>query len=230
MILHILQHDPTEGPGAIVDWADARGHILQTTHVYRADPLPDVAAGDLLVIMGGPMNIYQDRDYPWLKAERAFLARYVEMDGRALGICLGAQFLADALGGRVTQNPQVEVGWFPVRFTDEARAMFPCLPAAKETVHWHGDTFELPAGAVRLGTSEACTNQGFLYDGRVLGLQFHAEMTREFAMLLVEQAGPDLQPAAFVQDGRAILGRPDADFQSAHALLFEILDAVFSEH
>lgn len=229
MILHILQHDPIEGPGEIADWAARRGHTLQTTHVYRGGQLPDIGTGDLVVVMGGPMNIYQDRDYPWLKAERSYLSEHIKAGGRALGICLGAQFLADALGGRVTQNPQVEIGWFPVRFTDEARSMFPCLPAAKEIVHWHGDTFELPAGAMRLGASEACANQGFLYEGRILGLQFHAEMTREFATLLAEQAGPDLQPAAFVQDGRTILGRPDADFQSAHALLFEMLDAVFSQ-
>jgi GMP synthase-like glutamine amidotransferase len=227
MILHILQHDPEEGPGAIASWAAARGHVLQTTHVYRGEPLPDVGSGDLLVIMGGPMNIYQDRDHTWLRAERSFLERHIGEGGRALGICLGAQLLADALGGRVTQNPEVEIGWFPVRFTDEARALFPFLPAAKEIVHWHGDTFELPVGAMRLGTSEACANQGFLHDGRILGLQFHAEMTPEFAAILVQQAGPDLQPASFVQDGQMILGRPDADFQSAHALLYELLDAVF---
>jgi len=228
MILHILQHDPDEGPGAIADWAAARGHALQTTHVYRGGSLPNVGFDDLLVVMGGPMNIYQDREHPWLKAERSFLERYIKTGGRALGVCLGAQLLADALGGRVTQNPDVEIGWFPVRFTNEARVLFPFLPIAKEIVHWHGDTFELPAGAMRLGTSEACINQAFLYDGRILGLQFHAEMTREFASMLVQQAGSDLQPAPFVQDGQTILGRPDVDFQSAHALLYELLDAVFS--
>lgn len=228
MILHILQHDPDEGPGAIAHWATARGHSLRTTHVYRGEAQPEVESGDLLVVMGGPMNIYQDRDHPWLRAERLFLERHIGRGGRAMGVCLGAQLLADALGGRVTQNSQVEIGWFPVRFTDEARALFSFLPEEKDIVHWHGDTFELPAGATRLGASEACANQGFLYGGRVLGLQFHAEITREFAAALLRQAGPDFQPAEFVQDGQTILGRSDADFQSAHTLLYELLDAVFS--
>jgi GMP synthase-like glutamine amidotransferase len=227
MILHILQHDPDEGPGAIADWAAARGHALRTTHVYRGDALPDLESGDLLVAMGGPMNIYQDRDHPWLRAERSFLERHIGKGGRALGVCLGAQLLADALGGRVMQNSQVEIGWFPVRFTDEARALFPFLPEEKEIMHWHGDTFELPAGAMRLGTSEACANQGFLYEGRILGLQFHAEVTRDFAAALLRQAGTDLRPEAFVQDGQTILGHSDADFESAHTLLSGLLDAVF---
>lgn len=223
--LLVLQHHPCESPGAILDWAVSRDCSITTTHLHRNDPLPDAA--DFLVVMGGPMNIYQDRDHPWLRAERSFLQSHIAAGKPAIGVCLGAQLLADALGGRVTQNPRVEIGWFPVEFTPEARARFPVLPATIEALHWHGDTFELPAGALRLATSAACANQGFLYDNRVLGLQFHPEMTRAVATKLVAECGAELTPAEFVQTGDTILAAPDAAFADAHRLLCELLDAVF---
>jgi GMP synthase-like glutamine amidotransferase len=227
MHLHVLQHHPCESPGAILDWARERGCATSTTHLHRGEPLPDAAAVDFLVVMGGPMNIYQDRDHPWLRAERAFLEAHIASGKPAVGVCLGAQFLADALGGRVTQNPRVEIGWWPVEFTPEARERFPFLPEKLETLHWHGDTFELPAGAMRLAASAACANQGFLYDDRVLALQFHPEMTREVAANLVAEFGPEQQPAEFVQSGEAILSAPDEAFAAAHRLLRDLLDAVF---
>jgi len=223
--LHVLQHHPAESPGAILDWAAGRDYSIATTHLYRDEPLP--AATDFLVVMGGPMNIYQDRDHPWLQAERAFLEAHIAAGRPAIGVCLGAQLLADALGGRVTQNPRVEIGWWPVEFTSEARERFPFLPENIETLHWHGDTFELPAGALRLATSAACANQGFLHDGRVLGLQFHPEMTRTVAAELVADCGASLEPAEFVQSGDTILAAPDAAFANAQRLLRELLDAVF---
>jgi GMP synthase-like glutamine amidotransferase len=185
------------------------------------------AAANFLVVMGGPMNIYQDRDHPWLRKERTFLEAHIAAGRPAIGVCLGAQLLADALGGRVTQNPRIEIGWWPVEFTPEARERFPFLPEKIETLHWHGDTFELPAGALRLATSAACANQGFLHDGRVLGLQFHPEMTRAVAAELVAECGANLDPAEFVQPGDTILAAPDAAFAGAQRLLRELLDAVF---
>lgn len=224
MRIHVLQHDAAEGPGLIAEWAAGQGRAVATTHLYRGEPLPDPAAIDALVVMGGPMNIYQDRDHPWLRAERTFIRAHVAADKPALGICLGAQFLADALGGRVMQNPQLEIGWFPVEFTAEARAQFSALPESLDVLHWHGDTFELPVGATRLATSAACANQGFLH-GRTLALQFHPEMTRDGAAALVAAENP--QPAASVQSGEQILGAPEARFADAHALLRGLLPAVF---
>jgi len=227
MQLHVLQHHHCESPGAILDWARERGCAISTTHLNRGEPLPEAAAVDLLVVMGGPMNIYQDRDHPWLREERAFLETHVAAGKSAVGICLGSQLLADALGARVTQNPRVEIGWWPVEFTPEARARFPFLPEKIETLHWHGDTFELPAGTTRLATSAACANQGFLYEGRVLALQFHPEMTRPVATELAAEFGAALAPAEFVQSGETILAAPDEAFTAAHNLLRDLLNAVF---
>jgi GMP synthase (glutamine-hydrolysing) len=227
MNLHVLQHIDCEGPGAIADWALARGWQIATTQLHRSDPLPDPASVDFLVVMGGPMNIYQDRNHPWLRDERAFIAAHLAAGKPAVGVCLGAQFLADALGGRVIQNPQIEIGCFPVEFTAEARARFPFLPAALPVTHWHGDTFELPAGAMRLASSAACVNQGFLYRDQVLALQFHPEVARDDLAAWLQAFGADPQPAAYVQDRTEILATPAETFTAGHAVLRALLDAIF---
>ncbi len=226
MNLHILQHAGCEGPGAIASWAAARDRPVTTTHLYRGESLPDPAAVDLLIVMGGPMNIYQDRDYPWLRAERAFIGAHVESGKPAVGVCLGSQFLADALGGRVTQNAKIEIGWLPVEFTAEARERFSFLPPALEVLHWHGDTFDLPAGALRLASSFGCLNQGFIHEDRVLALQFHPEITRDGLSMLVAEFGDELEPAEFVQTGDEILSAKDEIFAAANARLFDLLDTV----
>ncbi len=226
MNFHVLQHHGCEGPAAIAAWAAGRGFSLSATHLYRGENLPAVEHIDGLIVMGGPMNIYQDRDHPWLRAERDFIAAHLSAGKPAIGVCLGSQFLADAMGSRVTQNPDIEIGWLPVAFTAEARAAHSFLPASLEVLHWHGDTFDLPAGALRLASSAGCQNQGFLYDGRILALQFHSEATRKSVAGLVAEFGHELAPATFVQPAETILAAPDATFAEAHALLFPLLDAI----
>jgi len=201
--ISVLQHASFEGPGEIAAWAEKRGHPVSITHLYRGDTLPALDSFDLLVVMGGEMNIYQDRDWPWLKGERAFIAAALAQGKKAIGVCLGAQLIADALGARVVQNPEIELGWYPVTWTDAGRDIFPELPATSGVLHWHGDTFGLPPGATRLAASEVCAEQGYVVPGRALGLQFHIEVDPQLVTDYVAGQKPWPQ-GKWVQDGKQI--------------------------
>ncbi len=211
MKVHYLQHVPYEGIGSIAEWARTRGHELSGSLLWTrpeeatgtdhsapsfADfPSPDSL--DLLVVMGGPMNVYEDAEYPWLPAEKELIRACIARGKAVLGICLGAQLIAAAMGGEVTRAPYEEIGWYPVDLTEEGRrlAVFAHLPARFTTLQWHGDTFTIPDGAVHAASSEAVPNQVFtLDDGRVVGLQFHLEETRQSLSELVGAAG-DYLPA-----------------------------------
>jgi GMP synthase-like glutamine amidotransferase len=193
MHIHWLQHVPFEGLGAIETWAQRRGHSLSATRLYAGDPLPEVDSFAMLVVMGGPMGIYDEQEYPWLSLEKSFLQTVIGAEKPVLGICLGAQLVADVLGGRVRANKDKEIGWFPVTRAEEIpNVLKDILPRTQTVFHWHGDTFELPAQSVRLYASEACRNQAFVYKDRVVSLQFHLETTTDSARLLVDNCRHEL--------------------------------------
>jgi GMP synthase-like glutamine amidotransferase len=219
----VLQHAALEGPGEIASWARRRGHSVDVFHLYRDGTLPARDSFDLLVVMGGEMNIYQYRDWPWLSAESTFIKRALAAGKKVLGICLGAQLIADALGGRVVQNPEIELGWLPVTWTTEARATFPGLPAAATVLHWHGDTFGLPPGATRLATSEACSEQGFVIKDKCLGLQFHLEVDPPLVRQFVESQG-EWHTGPHVQTAEAILANASSHCEANRELLHGMLD------
>jgi GMP synthase-like glutamine amidotransferase len=177
MKVHWFQHVEFEGLGLIEAWLRARGHEVSVTRWWAGEVAgADAAACEWLIVMGGPMNIYQHRDYPWLVAEKAAIAAAVARGARVLGVCLGAQLIADVLGGKVMQNAEREIGWWPVRAVGKGEGSRYAFPAEVTVLHWHGDTFTLPPGAVRLAESEGCAQQAFALGERVLGLQFHLEM------------------------------------------------------
>jgi GMP synthase (glutamine-hydrolysing) len=226
--VHYLQHVHFEGIASIEDWARSRGHSLFGTQLFRAADFPARADFDLLVVMGGPMNIYEHEAYPWLEAEKAFLRRAIESGRAVLGICLGAQLLADVLGGPVTRGPQVEIGWFPVKLTPGVNVpVFADFPAEFTVLHWHGDTFAIPPGAAHVASSAGCDHQAFAYDGgRVVGLQFHLEPNPALMRVLVENAGGELiryRDDPWVQSREELLA-PDAPYEMCQALLFSLLD------
>jgi len=224
MRIHSLEHQPAEGPAKIGDWAAARGHSLARTALYAAEAPPELDALDLLVIMGGGMNIYQHRDHPWLVPEKAFLRRAIDARKPILGICLGAQLLADVLGGKVYQNPEKEIGWFPVTFRDRT-GLFAKFPETMNVMHWHGDTYSLPPGARRVAESAGCPQQGFVWSDRVVGLQFHLEMGAVNVADLANVSAEDLTPGRFVQTAAQLTETP-ADLPTAHASLFALLDVL----
>jgi GMP synthase (glutamine-hydrolysing) len=224
MRIHSLEHQPAEGPAKIADWAAVRGHTLARTALYADEAPPGLDAFDLLVIMGGAMNIYQHRDHPWLVTEKQFLRRAIDARKPILGICLGAQLLADVLGGKVYQNPEKEIGWFPVNFRDRA-GLFAQFPETMNVMHWHGDTFDLPPGARLVASSEGCPQQAFVWGDRVVGLQFHLEMGAVNVADLVNVSAEELTPGRFVQSAAQLTETP-ADLPTAHASLFALLDGM----
>lgn len=173
--IHSLEHAANEGPGKIKLWALRRGFQINHTRMDLGEPLPSVDQFDLLVVMGGVMNVYQHRDYPWLVSEKRLISQAIAANKGILGICLGAQLLADAIGGKVFQNSDKEIGWLPVRFLHRSPP-FDQFPESLICFNWHGDTFSLPDTALRVAESAACANQAFISGDRLIGLQFHAEL------------------------------------------------------
>jgi len=209
MRVHFLQHAEHEGLGCIERWLRARGHRVSGTRLHRGEDLPDARDFDWLIVMGGPMNIYEHDRYPWLIAEKFLIRDACVMKKKVLGICLGSQLLADVLGGSVSQSEDQEIGWFDVFLSDDAirSEYFKEFPETFQAFHWHGDTFRYPPGATPLMSSQACPNQAFSWgEGRVLGLQFHLEVELADARRWLEVDAPE--PARFVQSAEEMLRDP----------------------
>lgn len=222
MRAHILQHVPFEGPGSIRDWLANRGARVATVHVYAGEPLPGPGASDLVVLMGGPMSVNDEADHPWLVAEKAFVRDAVDAGVPVLGICLGAQLIAAALGARVYRNAEREIGWFEVRGLPAPPGCF-AFPAVAEAFHWHGETFDLPPGAIHLAESAACRNQAFQVLPKVLGFQFHLETTQDSAALLLQHCGHELTPGPWVQSAEALASAPPEAYARANRLMDGVL-------
>lgn len=218
---------PFEGPAAIADWARRGGHSLTVTGLFHGTPLPAHDEFDLLVVMGGPMSVHDEREYPWLKREKRLIDEALRAAKGVLGVCLGAQLLADVLGARVYRSGEKEIGWHPVRAVrnrpDAASPWAATLPDSFLAFHWHGETFDLPSGAVHLAETDVCPHQAFAIGSQVLALQFHLEVTPESVGELATHCAGDLDGGRHVQSGGELLGSPPK-FREAESLLFGLLD------
>ena len=228
--IHCLQHVPFEGPAGIGDWIHTRGHQLTTTHLYRGEVLPALESVDWIIVTGGPMNVYEHRFHPWLRGEKRFLAAALEAGKTILGVCLGAQLLADVLGARVYQNMEKEIGWLPVSLRPGigAERFFPGAPGQLTVFHWHGDTFDLPAGANCLASSAGCAHQAFALGERVVGLQFHLESTPSSVAALIKHCGDELTGGRFIQTAAEIAGN-NAHFTENQSVLEALLGKLEAE-
>ena len=226
MRVHYLQHVSYEPPAAIADWARERGHDVTGTHCFDGETLPTPTEYDLLVVLGGPMGVHDTDEYPWLPAERDLIADTLDADIPVLGVCLGAQQVAAALGADVYPHVDREVGWFPVETTDSAFHS-PLAPLAPEfpAFHWHGDTYDIPDGGTLLARTPVCRNQAFsAADGLALGLQFHLEATRESVGALVDSVDGDTGSGEYVQSAAELLAE-DAPFEAVRGALDATLDS-----
>ena len=202
MRIHYFQHVPYEGLACIEDWIKQKGYPLSVTRFYEGNPLPVVCSYDWLFVMGGPMGVYEREKYPWLEREIEHIRQAIETGKKIIGICLGNQLIAAALEQAVFPNKEPEIGFFPVKWTADAQnhPLFSTFPDEMLVFHFHGDTFDLPYEARHLCFSEGAKNQGFLYKEKVLGLQYHFELTEEAAIDMIEHNIDQVKPARYVQD------------------------------
>lgn len=225
-----LTHVDFEGPARLEGWANERGHHLEVLRMDQMpDKVPNADAVQALAIMGGPMSV-NDHD-EWLLREAKFIEQVLKSDTPVLGVCLGAQMLARIYGARVYAASHKEIGWWPV---------FGCIDTPKSTVklpdsfvalHWHGETFDLPSGAVQLASSEAVANQAFQLGSRVLGLQFHIEATPESVSAILSGCAHELAAKGrWVQTAGEISASSQAHCGALAPLVYSVLDQLFKDH
>lgn len=203
MKVHYLQHVPFEGLGYIENWLTKNNHTISSTRFYESNyHLPEAGDIDFLIVMGGPMGVYDEDRFPWLTDEKALIRNCIQSGKRVMGICLGAQLIAECLGAKVDKAAHKEIGWFPVMPTQESKQLpwFYELFKDNPTVfHWHGDRFEIPNGGLNLLLSDANANQAFCYNENVIGLQFHLEVTEETVRLISENCADELCESPYIQ-------------------------------
>lgn len=228
MRIHILQHLKHETAGVILEWAKENNHTVQHTHLFdTAHVLPNIKEFDVLIILGGTMGVYEESQYQWLLAEKQLIRQAIQADKFILGICLGSQLLAEALGSKVYQNPKKEIGFFPIYKTTEGQQdlFLQTIPDVWQVFHWHGDTFELPKGATHLFYSKACEQQGFR-KGKLLGLQFHPEVNTSLLLAMIDFEREELVTDAYVQTESDLL-KNDITSQNKK-YIYQLLDNLVS--
>jgi GMP synthase-like glutamine amidotransferase len=239
----VLQHTPTEGPGRVAELLAERKVALDVRHVYRGDDVPaHASAGEIVVVMGGPMGVgdVDDPRHAYLGREIALLREAIARDRPVLGICLGAQLLAAAAGARVYPNTRRvgdgsvvlarEVGWGPVDLANAGREpAFAGLRSKEMVLHWHGDTFDLPRGAVPLASTPVCRNQAFRLGWRHFALQFHCELSAEAIALWVREDAAYVREANGDDGGARILADTERYFADAQPVWDRLLRNIIGQ-
>jgi GMP synthase-like glutamine amidotransferase len=222
--IHYFQHVAHEGLGSIEEWVSLNGHSLTSTKFFESVKIPEVSDIDWLIIMGGPMSVNDEVQFPWLADEKKFIRKAIDTGKTVLGICLGSQLVSAVLGSAVYKNDEKEIGWFDIELTCFAKSskMFSDLNLHTKVFHWHGDTFSLPDKAVHIAYSKACRNQAYIYRERVLALQFHLEQTWDSLHEMIESGRGELTHGKYVQSEKTLLKNRKL-LESNREILFLIL-------
>jgi GMP synthase-like glutamine amidotransferase len=223
MNVHILQHVSFEGIGSIDKWLNQRNANVSYSRFYESNDLPALSEIDIVIIMGGPMSVHDESEFPWLVEEKRFLREAISAGIPILGICLGAQLLASALGAKIYKNSQKEIGWFDITKVPNPGFQF---PDTIKVFHWHGETFTLPPGAVHLARSAACEQQAFQYGENIIGLQFHLETTQETINSLIKNCNDELISDIYIQPETFIKSEKIENFEKINNLMSLILNYI----
>jgi GMP synthase-like glutamine amidotransferase len=223
--IQCFQHVDFEDLGCIYNWIKKNGNIITFTRFFENYTIPKPEDFDWLIIMGGPMSVYDDDKYSWLAEEKNVIKQAIENNKTVIGICLGSQLIADVLGAEIYINPEKEIGWFDITLTDYEKnnKLFNSDLDTFKVFHWHEDTFKLPVDAKHLAYSKVCKNQAFLYKKNVLGLQFHFEVTKLSIKAMLEYGSNELIEGNFIQSESQIL-RQQKYIQFNNDIMFNILD------
>ncbi len=221
MRIHWIQHVAFETLGNINEWVLENNHSLTCTQQFNNDTLPEIEDFDMLIIMGGPMGVYDTDQYPWLATELNFIKDVIESNKPVLGICLGSQFIAAALGAKVYPGPVKEIGWFPIQiFNPKILSFNQDNPVV---FHWHGDTFDLPKGAQLLASTPEVPNQAYIYKNAI-GLQFHIEQTEATIKEMLHYCGDELKEnGTKMQDAEKIINTKE-HFITFNEVMSRLLD------
>jgi GMP synthase-like glutamine amidotransferase len=226
MRIACLQHASFETPGNIGSWAEASGHSIAITHLYRGDPLPSLADFDLLVAMGGPISVNDEAEHAWLIPEKELIRQCLRANQFVFGVCLGSQLIANALGSRVYRNHAKEIGWMPVSLLPAAtNSILAKLPQQLEVFQWHGETYDLPPDCTHLAQSEGCRIQAFEHPF-ALALQFHLEVTDAGIKELIRHCASDIGTGPWEQSKEQMLEGGSKHGDAARRTLFDILDTI----
>ena len=232
MRIQLIEHDDEDFSRTNISfWAAQKGHRINQTFICNNEKLPSVDSFDWLMIMGGSQHAWDEEGNSWLRGEKEFLDRALAGGKIILGICFGAQLLAEALGGTLFPNQHKEIGWHEVTLNRAGRKsfLFHNVPQSFVSFHWHSDHFSLPAECTRLANSGATENQAFICDGRPLaGLQFHPEYTREMVRYYAAEHSQDWMPEEFVCSGKEVLARTN-HIADTHWLMETLLNNIENE-
>ena len=213
MRIQLVEHDPEDFSRTNISfWAAAKGYQVYQTFVCNREKLPAIESFDWLMVMGGSQHAWDEQANVWLKEEKAFVRESLAQGKIFLGICFGAQLLAEALGGNIFPNKHKEIGWHTVSLNGAGREsfLFQNVPPSFVAFNWHSDHFSLPTGCTTLASSKATENQAFVCSGRPLvGLQFHPEYTREMVNYYAREHSQDWVPDLFVSGKDEVLARTE---------------------